>query len=273
MNLQNLKNKKTLIRIALVIILLIPAVVVIKSRSNSKPEIIVEEPTSRRITEPVNVIPINERPYVSIKPLADGRNLVLNIIQLKKPAQKVDYELEYQSGTMLQMVMGTLEIDQLPVSKQELLGSCSAGGACTYHEDITGGNLLLRFSDSAEGNYVVKSDWRYFDNQDKSDEVASRDAKFQLSSSALATQRYSIVFNSPGYPEGLTKDVIADSYSLSTATVLTGEGELSIRINEESATATIVGFDGESWTEFDTTIDGKQVTAEVELMQFYTVVR
>ena len=55
--------------------------------------------------------------------------------------------------------------------------------------------------------------------------------------------------------------------------VLTGTGQLSIRINEESTSATIVGYDGSEWQEFETTVDGKQVEAEVELMQFYTVVR
>lgn len=267
------KNKKILIALGAVLIIAIIGVVVVTRGSEPEPEPVAQEPERRRITEPVNVIPVSERPYVSIRPLADGRNLVININQLNKPAQKADYELEYQSGTMLQMIMGMIELDNLPVSKQELLGTCSAGGACTYHENITGGNLLLRFTDESEGSYVVKSDWRWFDNRDRSSEIASRDAKFQLSSTALAAQRYAVVFNSPGYPQGVEGEVIADNYAVSTSTVLTGTGQLTIRTNEESASATIVGFDGSEWHEFKTTVDGRQAEAEVELMQFYTVVR
>jgi len=268
-----LKNKKALIILSLVVIASIGVTIVITSRSKPNSEDLPQESERRRITEPVNVISVSERPYVSIQPLADGRHLIISINQLNKPAQKVDYELEYQSGTMLQMIMGMIELDNLPETKQELLGTCSAGGACTYHENVIGGNLLLRFTDTEEGSYVVKSDWRYFDNKDRSTEIASRDVKFQLTSPALTTQRYSIVFNSPGCPEGLEGEVIADNFSVSTASVLTGSGQLMIRANEESPTAVIVGYDGSNWHEFETVVDGKQVEATVELMQFYTVIR
>lgn len=267
------KNKKILIALGAVILLAVIITIVVKGKNQSNPELITEEPERRRITEPVNVIPVEERPYVSIRPLADGRNLTISINHLNKPAQKVDYELEYQSGTMLQMVMGMIDLDNLPATKQELLGTCSAGGACTYHENVSGGNLLLRFTDANQDSYVVKSDWRYFDNKDNSEEVASRDAKFQLTADAIANQRYLIVFNSPGYPEDLEGEVIADNFSLSTSTVLSGSGQLTIRTNEESPTAKIVGYDGDEWHEFETTVDGKQAEAEVELMQFYTVAR
>ena len=269
-----LKNKKVIILlIVLVLIGGIGAVVLgRRDQDESQP---IEEQERRRITDPVNVIPIAQRPYVAITPRADGRHLDINIIQLNKPATEVDYELEYQSGSMLQGAMGLIQLSSLPASEEIFLGSCSAGGACTYHEDITGGNLLLRFSGDGE-SYAVKTDWRYFDNVSRENSVASRDAKFQLEAAALASQRYLVVFNSYGIPEGLQGDVIADHFALRSSANLqtsSGLGSLSIRTNEESETAIVVGYDGESWHEFDTTIEGKEVKAEVQLMELYTVIR
>jgi hypothetical protein len=34
-----------------------------------------------------------------------------------------------------------------------------------------------------------------------------------------------------------------------------------------------MGYDGEKWKEFTGTLDGKMITAEVDLMQLYVVVR
>lgn len=269
-------TKKNKIIIGVILLVLVVAggtFALIKSKQKAEPEATTSE--KRRITDPVNVIAVAERPYVTIKPIADGKHLSIEIISLNKSATEADYELEYQSGSMLQGAMGLMQLDSLPKAEEIFLGSCSAGGACTYHENITGGNLLLRFA-GGEATYAVKTDWRYFDNKEKLDKVASKDAKFQLQADALKDQRYVIVFNSPGLPEGLKKDVIADNYALTSSgslKIASSLGTLTIRCNEESETATIVGYDGEEWEEFETTVDGKQATAEVKLMELYTVVR
>lgn len=228
-----------------------------------------QQAQKKRVAEPTNVIPVDQRPYLSISPV-DARNLSLSVNAVKKPATAVEYELEYQAGSLLQGAFGELELGTLPASKTILLGSCSAGGACTYHEDIQGGSLLTRFT--GPENYALKSDWRYFDNQAKETAVGSKDAKFQLEASSLASHRYLIVFNNAGYPEGLEGTPISDPYSLSSSAALTGTGTLTIRANEEGGT-TIMGWDGEDWQEFETTVNGKELTAEVDLLELYIAVK
>jgi hypothetical protein len=231
----------------------------------------VEEPKKKKTADPVNVLAVPERPYIQISPLADGRNLELIIKSLNKPATSVEYELEYQAGSLLQGAFGEIELGSVPAQAKILLGSCSAGGACTYHEDVKGGTLLTRFS--AEERYALKSDWRYFDNRARETAFASKDAKFQLESKDLATQRFLIVFNTPGYPQGLTGTAISDPYSLAVSNSLKGKGKLTIRANEEAASAAIMGWDGTAWKEFPTTADGKTLTADVDLMELYVAVK
>jgi hypothetical protein len=221
--------------------------------------------------EPVNVIPVSERPVVQIAPVADGRNIQLIIKALKKEATTAEYELEYQAGTLLQGIFGSIELDAFPASITELLGSCSAGGKCSYHEDVKGGSLLLRLSGGSE-SYAVKQDWKYIDNKAGETAFASKDAKFQLDSDALAKQKYLVIYNSPGYPEGLEGTVVSDPYSLAVSSNLSGTGVLTMRANEDGDIK-IMGWDGKEWHDFAGTTEEKMVSATVDLMELYVLVK
>lgn len=229
----------------------------------------VQDDKKKKVSQPVNMIPVEERPYLRIVPI-DGRNLDLVAEVIKKPADLLEYELEYQAGSLLQGAFGELELDSLPATTRILLGSCSAGGACTYHENVKGGTLVTRYAGANE--YALKQEWRYIENVGKDTGVSSKDAKFQLDAKSLAQQRVIIVFNSPGYPEGLTGTPVSDPYSLEVMGTLSGEGELTIRANEEG-NLMIMGWDGSKWHEFETTVDGKEAKATVDLMKLYLIVK
>ncbi|MCA9370264.1 hypothetical protein KC686_03850, partial [Candidatus Woesebacteria bacterium] len=224
----------------------------------------------KKVEEPVNVIPVSERPYLQIIPETDGRNITIQVISLKKPADSVDFELEYQAGELLQGVFGTMSLTSLPASDTQLMGSCSAGGKCSYHENVQGGTLLTRYT-GAE-NYALKSDWKYIDNTAGEKEISSKDAKFQLSSDDISTNRYLVIFNDAGYPDGLEGTLNSEIYSLTSSSPLKGSAELTIRAHEDGSTA-IMGYDGESWKRFEGSVDGKAITAQVDLMELYVAVR
>lgn len=223
----------------------------------------------KRVSEPLNVISVDARPYIKIVPASDGRNIDIVVETLNKPATEAEYELEYQSGSLLQGAFGNIVLSDLPAKKTVLLGSCSAGGACTYHENVVGGSLVTRFS--GPENYALKSDWHYIDNKSGEDQVSSRDAKFQLTADSLKKIRYAVVFNAPGMPETAPGTLMSDPYSLTASSPLSGKGSLTIRANQEGALK-IAGWDGKTWKTFEGTVDGKAVTAEVELMELYVAV-
>jgi len=269
----NSKNKRiVMIVIGLLMLLLVGGGIAfaINLRNKSASVEPTPEPAKRRIVEPSNVISVEERPVVFLAPEADGRNLTIRVTTVKKPATSAEYVLEYQAGELLQGVNGALDLASLPAKTTQLMGSCSAGGKCSYHENVKGGSLLLRFL-GAE-NYSLKQDWKYIDNRAKETAFSSKDAKFQLESKDLATARYLIIYSSPGFPEGVTGTVVSDPYTLQTSSVLTGKGTLTMRANEEGGLS-VMGYDGEKWKEFTGTLDGKMITAEVDLMQLYVVVR
>ncbi len=265
-----MQNKKIALIVAAVLVVVIGGGVLAFTKMRGQPaETSEQQQQKKKVAEPVNVLPLAERPYLQILP-KDVHNLTLRVVALKKAASNVEYELEYQAGTLLQGAFGAIETTTLPAEKTVLLGSCSAGGACTYHEDVKGGTLLTRYS--GENSYALKSDWRYFDNQAKESIVASRDAKFQLESAALKNNRFLIVFNNSGFPEGLVGTPVSEPYSLTSASPLKGSGELTIRATEEGATA-VMGWTGSAWKEFAAQTDGKTVTATVELLDLYIAVK
>ncbi len=228
-------------------------------------------PQKKRINDPVNIIPVSDRPYLQIVPDATGKHVFLQVKELKKTALSLDYELEYQSGELLQGAFGAIDITKLPASKDILLGSCSAGGACTYHVDVKGGTLLARFSGGE--SYAVKSEWKYIENKARESQLSSKDAKFQMTAPELSKLKYVVVYNSPGYPGKPEGEVISDIYSLAMPTSLPGQAKLTIRTTQEASTATILGWDGQSWKEFKSVVDGKSVTATVDFLEAYLVVK
>jgi hypothetical protein len=228
----------------------------------------------KKILEPKNIIDIAVRPYVMLSPVSGGHHIELEIVEVPMAAEEVEYELEYQSGTLLQGFQEVLQLGTLPAKTKKLFGSQSAGGAITYHEDIKGGSLQLRFLGSE--NYVLKQDWRYFENKTRETTFSSKDAKFQIDSDDLALNRLVLIYNTPGIPAGIDEGMMiaSDAYSLTSASKVSGDiNTVSIRANDLGEMK-MMGYDGSAWVDLDSEVEGKVVTAEdVSLMELYVVVK
>lgn len=265
-----MKNKQQLAIVSGIIILLVSvgaiAVWVASKRQVTTPN--EPAPKKKLVGIPDNQILVSQRPYVRIIPQPNGKNLELVIETVPLAADAVEYELEYQAGSLLQGAFGSQNLASLPTTTSILLGSCSAGGACTYHEDVKGGTLRLIFNNDSP--YAVKGDWNYTINSKKDTDFSSRDAKFQLSSPDLAKSSYVVVYQTPGYPSNLPATPVSAPYSLEWSGPTTGTGTLSIRADQED-NLTIYGWNGNDWQAFATTSEGKTATAEVTLLPLYIV--
>ena len=230
-----------------------------------------ETGTQNKPIEQVNLILVDERPYVSILPDQKGRNLVFTLHDLKKPAQKAELEVEYQSGTQLQGAFLSFKLSALPDSQDMLLGSCSAGGKCSYHENVTGGNILLRFT--GDEKYFLKSDWAFIENKDEEEIFSSQDSKFRIEGVGLANISHGVILQSPGLPENVDQELLSSPYSVGLITSPKGKISVSLRLSQETDTATILGWDGKQWQTLDTTVAEKVATATDELYDAYVAVK
>ena len=260
-------NKKKLPLIGIALVILIGGIFAF-TKMRGKNETTTEALEKKKLSLPE--VKLEEAPYVLLEPV-DSRNIAIQVKEVKKAASEMDYELEYQAGTLLQGAFGLLSLDSLPITEKILLGSCSAGGACTYHTDVKGGSFLGRFT-GGEDDYQKKADWKYIENPKGETAFSSKDGKFQISSKDLKSEKILIIFNGFGYPKNLEKTADSSPYVLATTSKLTGSGELIIRADSEDATQ-ILGYDGQKWHEFETTKDGKMLTAKVDLMELYLAVK
>jgi hypothetical protein len=272
---QNAQKKRMMIVAGVIALFVIAAIgvaaFVVTRKKEAPAEAAPVEEKRKKKTDQINTIPVTERPFIELKPTGTGKNILLSINELKKPAESVEYELEYQAGELLQGAFGTLELGSLPATKDILFGSCSAGGACTYHQNVQGGTLVTRFSGT--NSYALKSDWRYIENRAREKAISSKDAKFQIESAEIGKQGVLVVFNTPGFPDTPPGTVISEVYSLTTGGTLKGSAKVSIRANEEAEGAKIAVWNGSSWKTVDATAEGKQFSATVDLGSVYTVVK
>jgi hypothetical protein len=228
-----------------------------------------------KIQETVNTVPVEQRPY-SVLSFSDsgrfpvGRELKLEIADGKN-ATSIEYELEYQAGTLVQAGVGSINPkgEKLPLSRDILLGSCSAGGACSYSEDVKGGTIVLRFKGSDIGS--LKGEWNFY--LPKNDgKLASRDAKFQLDAPKLKNS-YVLIAQTLGLPAKVNGEVIAGPYHLETTADKTGDMQLTMRLNEESATAVLWMWDGKELKKIPAEVSGKTLTAKITSSGTYLVTR
>lgn len=267
-------NKKKLLIAIPVALLLIGGIIFAVNRSKKPVAPVVPATTKKKVQSPVNVIPVAERPYLRLEPTADGHYIVITVAEVKKSATQLDYEMEYQTGSMLQGFGGLLKLDKLPISDKKLFGSQSAGGAITYHEDIKGGNFLAQFTGASQSDsYAVKSAWRYFTNSDKASEFSSQDTKFSISNPDLSKFSYIIVYNSPGYPEGLKGELLSDPYVVTAEKPLTdlkSNFTVSFRTSEEGV---VMGYDGKKWQKMETNYVDGLLKATGAAMEVYVGVK
>jgi|GEM_PF-258857 len=254
-----------------------------KITDSAKPE----EKKKKRV-DTYNTLAFEERPYIEIQPKSTGHDVIISINQLKKPTETVEYELEYQAGELLQGAFGTIDISSFPATKEILLGTRSAGGATTYHENVKGGTLVTRFAGT--NSYALKSDWRFIENKTRAQILSSKDVKFQIESPEFSKQPVVVISNSPGYPSTLPGTAVSDAYAVSFPTNVTGKAKVSFQVKDAVSLPQIAVWDGQSWKAIDgknesaqttlaaeagnspVTIDVKQVTANVEIAKVYVLI-
>lgn len=224
----------------------------------------------RKVDKEVNKEPVENRPFVRLLPRQDGKAIDFILIEDKKKAQDLEYEIEYNAGSLVQGAFGAIDsLSSLPVRKEILLGSCSTGGKCTYNKDVTGGNLTLRFG---APDYTLKSEWSYKEGALKEKIFTSRDAKFTLDvSRAKNSSNYILVHQAPGYPGALDGTVIAGPYIVSPPESITGTVTASIRLPVDATDGTLMAWDGKAWSDWKGKISDKVITGSGPMAEVFVV--
>lgn len=235
-----------------------------------------QEQTSPTKVEIPNQIPIEARPFIMMTPRSDGREVTLTINRLGN-ASSVEYELEYQAGSLLQGAFGKIDFtsETSPVSRNILFGSCSAGGKCTYHEDVNGGTLLLRYQNGEP--VALKSEWNLGVMREQKGRFVSRDAKFSLAvgERGLPPNTFVIVTQTMGLPKPVDGEILAGPYAVSLpqgVRIQSQELSLRLRLTESREDVRLLAWKDAGWNEYETEISGKELQAAVDLPTTFVAV-
>ena len=235
----------------------------------------IEQDTPARRMEQINKIPVKDRPYVTLTPRTDGREVTMIIDNIKN-ATRAEYELEYQAGSMIQGVFGTIDFSKetLPVSKKLLFGTCSKG-KCRYDENVSGGSLTIRFEGSQDP-YILKTDFNLQQMADREGVFTSKDIKASLDigKAGLPVSSYVVVIGTMGPPAPVEGDIIAGPYSfLSTTSPRLTSAELTIQFKDDLADAQLLQWSGQTWTELASKVGNNKISAPVTSLGTFVLVK
>ncbi len=241
-----------------------------------------------KIAEAVNIVPVSDRPYVTLEPTDSGTNnperkdhpfgkeVLLKVHTVTLGATEANYELEYQAGSLLQAAIGTMNLvsEQLPANRNILLGSCSAGGKCSYNEDVTGGTVLLRLTGGSQ-KFAVKGEWTYQLMGNRGGQFSSRDSKFRVDvgPNGLPSSTYVIIVQTMGLPQAAEGEVIAGPYHITVGGANIKSAEVSVRVPEDATTAKLLGWTGSTWKEYKSTLVDQTLTATVDSLTTFVAVK
>lgn len=222
----------------------------------------------------LNLLDLEKRPFLNLRAINGGKEVEITIDKLKNKEKKVEYILEYQSGNLLQSAKGSLELTKEPISTKILLGSCSAGGKCTYDKNVSKGSLYLYFFNSK--NYGLKANFTFNKVSEKDGIFTSYDGKITLKTDkdSLDKNDYLIVCETMGLPKELKKEIIAGPIGFFNQQGREIKGQLTFKLFEKDLSASkIYGWDGEKWQEYKSKTEGDTISAAIDRLSVFVLAK
>ncbi len=195
--------------------------------------------------EQVKELSIEERPFVSLTPRADGHEFHLTITSIPKGVENVEYELVYKVASgVTQGVPGTVKLSgKTSIERDLLLGTCSSG-KCRYDEGVTQGTFTVRLRDK-DGKLITKLETDFHLQQDGKGLISS-DGKFAISSSSLGKSTFYLTMNTFGLPGKAPGKVVAGPYGTFTKGAAKVSGTVTL-----DGSGTLYSWNGSKWVMLD----------------------
>lgn len=228
---------------------------------------------------PVNTLPLEQRPYIvlepksTVEPQSLGHWVTMTIDRVGE-FEKVEYEFEYTTGTMIQGGMGRLDFSQErpPVAKEIAFGSASKG-KYKYDEGINKGQFTFHFSKGSEES-ALKTDFRLETKAVNGGIFRTADDKARLETGKtdLKDNDYLIVASTLGLPQTIQGKIVVGPYGFyaDSARKLTSSKIIFSKINQDNSV--ILFWNGQTWDELETEVVDDEASAYVKNLGTFLLV-
>jgi len=252
-------KKTTLIAIISIVLVLIIGIYFFTKKSSTKNTVVEET----KIDLPINTIPLETRPFITLSPDSTGRSLDISLSGAPTEGN-MEYEMIYNASGKQEGALGSIFLgsEKQPIVKSILLGSKSGGGKVTYHEGVTGGSITLTY-----GETRLKESWNYLHFVATDPSFSSTDGRFNvtLPKTALKNDSVIITMKTFGYPkDGLPEGakVLVGPYGYFTQTAIKGTASVELKLPAgEHVNPTIYEWTGTTWKKLATKLTADSVTA------------
>ena len=202
----------------------------------------------------INQLDQNKRPFTILSQHSTGKLLAF-YMENTSSVTAATIDLEYLSGDLLKGARSTLESPiSDPYAKAFLLGSCSAGGKCSFDKDLISGSLKLKLKIDRESDiHVLKGDYFFVDG-----ETSTTDGRVTYTPAGDPTGE--ILINTLGLPETLEGQLELYPLAITSTNKQAIKGELEIR---KKGIGKVLLFNGSSYEELDVTITEDLVTIDL----------
>lgn len=211
------------------------------------------EPQNNTQQRIINQLPIDQRPFVALFPHPSGKLVTLYI---DKPGDIKDakLEIEYLSGNSLKGGRASLDFPtSLPYTRSFLLGTCSAGGSCSFDTDLSTGTVKTSFK-LGKDLHVLKDTFVFINGPSQTSDLR---AKFEPSKALIGRQILSFTH---GYPNQTNLQVTQPGLILTSGNSNKIQGELSLKAPQASQ---LYYFDGQKYQELPTQKQDQYLTTRL----------
>lgn len=232
--------------------------------------------------ETVNQLSLKERPYIIIEPKSKTRpqdygywmTITINNASNYK---LLEYEVEYQAGNLIQGFMHRLDFskEKLPISQEGFFGSESKG-KYKYDEGVKNGNVLFKFFKNSHDYEALKTYFNWQQMEQQKGVFTSNDAKaiLEIKSKELKPSDYMVVFSTLGLPAEIKGEALSEPYGFySRQPMKLKSAVLTIKNKKDLTGAKILGWDGKKWHQYESEIKEDEVSAKVDELGTYILVK
>lgn len=172
---------------------------------------------------------VEESPFISVTPTADGHWLNIGIERIQD-AETIEYELAYETadGVNQGAIGGPYPVPSSGVYTKKILLGTESSGHYTYHEGVKDGSLTVRLG-GGKGPRKFVADFALVG---KEDELVSSDGQFAISEAKFGS--YLVIMPTFGLPAETELAYIGEPYGVFSPTstevalkdIQFGDGEL-----------------------------------------------